>query len=268
MAVSRRFIWFFTSLTIAGIAAFLALVWIVRKPAKPDHVPGESIEAVDESAVVSPKPPTPLPLVKGDVRSKVRVVVEQDSQSVPKLNLPDYLELLLTRARSQGQITALEANVGVEMIKRLGGGPEMLIEFTSRLNVLAQELRHEKTSPSPAQVTSEVSALADQIAVETTPENREALISKYVEKSRFLDPEQRIEATARLNQMVIPAGSTTPNETIMAERWATVERTQGEARQTAINQLVEGIRQLPPEQQVEHTQRLNMLTAQARAQTP
>ena len=196
------------------------------------------------------------------MRRKVLQIVEREAPSVTKANLQSYLDGLVNRARAQSQVSALEAEVGMEMIGRVGGDMEVRLDFANRMNALAKELRNEPSPPTPAQAASQLATLGGQIASETNSEKRQALIEAYLEKSRYLEPEQQIEATMQLHKLAQAFQPESTANLNIADQWSAVERAQGSEKQAAIRQLVESIHQLPLEQQIEHMQRLNKVAGQ------
>jgi hypothetical protein len=66
---------------------------------------------------------------------------------------------------------------------------------------------------------------------------------------------------SRLNALVAPAAPAPPTAADIAARWAAVEEARGAARQAAIHRLMETVSSLPPDEQIDHVQRLNRLAA-------
>jgi hypothetical protein len=229
--------------------------------ATPDHEPTSEAAA----RVGRPRPHAADPGIRGQVRQ----AVERGAQLTTRDNLPQYLQGLLDRARAQGKITALESEVGMDMIQRVGGDIETELAYTSKLNALARELSGEANRPqaTPAQARAEVSAIGARLASGQFADGheRETLIRDYTDKATALGAEAEVQAMQRLNDIVgKPAPTAAPAGALKAQ-WAIVESTSGTDQQAAIEHLMAVIDRLPPGEQHDHLQRLNDLARRTAA---
>lgn len=229
------------------------------KSALPRPLPGHEQPPVsdNETAVATPPHTTPpLGSTKPDVRRQVRQIADNATQEVDRAGLERYLDGLLQQARALGKVTALQAEVGSEVIARLGGGPEMQFQFSERLNALARELDRQPIA-APASASQELRALdliGDRIFEEADDAKRQVLVESYLEKTVSLPPEQQIMAMGELNSLVSVEPSPSPG---LDSLWSKVEHSEGAHREAAIQAIMDVLNQLPPDELVKHTQRLN-----------
>lgn len=249
---------------IAAVAGTAGIYFATRRPARERSQSQEArAELVEPPSAPAASGKAPSRAGGPDIRAQVHAAVERAAPSIDKSNLRAYLDGLLARARAQGRITPLESDAGMEMIARLGADMETMIGFTNQLNALAQELRHERPAPptDPARPRDELTATGDHIRVETDGAKRQALIEQYIEQARALGPEAEMRAMARLNDLVAqaapPPGQPTALE--LDGEWAAVKGSEGAAREAAIQRLTETVSRLPPQDQIEHMQRLNQI---------
>jgi hypothetical protein len=254
---------------LLGLAAVACVTAVYLATRRPDKQQG----ARDDSAELAGPPVTPAPgaragspaPVTSEVRRQVQNEVDRAARSTDKTHLAAYLDGLLDRARAQGRITALESEVGREVITRTGGDADAQLAFAQRLNALAEELRREPVAPAPpaGQALDELRAIGDRVRGETDVARREALIRGYIQQVATLPPEEKAQAMTRLNELAGAAAPQPPSGPDVASQWAAVEHAEGAARQEAIRRLMETVRRLPPKEQIEQTQRLNALVRAA-----
>jgi hypothetical protein len=250
---------------LIGLVAVACVAAVYLATRKPDKQQG----ARDDNAELAAAPVTSVPGARAgspapgtsEVRRLVQDAVDRAAPSTDKAHLGAFLDGLLDRARAQGRITALESEVGREMITRVGGDADAQLAFAQRLNALAEELRREPVPPAPpaGQALDELRAIGERVRGETDTARREALIRGYIQQVATLPPEEKLQAMTRLNELAGAAAPQPPSGLDVASQWATVERAEGPARQEAIRHLMETVRRLPPKEQIEHTQRLNAL---------
>ena len=254
---------------LIGLVAVACVAAVYLATRRPDKQPS----AGDDNAELALAPVTPAPGARpgspapaaSEFRRQVQNAVDRAAQSTDKAHLPAYLDGLLDRARAQGRITALESEVGREMIVRTGGGVDAQLAFAQRLNALAQELRREPAAPAPpaGQALDELKAIGDRVRGESDMAKRDALIRGYIQQVATLPPEEKPQAMARLNELAGAAAAPPQAEPDVASQWAAVERAEGRTRQEAIARLMQTVHRLPPEEQIEHMQRLNALVRAA-----
>jgi hypothetical protein len=253
-------------LCLVAIASGAVLFAVTRdREPKPSRgAPGDEQPEPTPPAATSNAPGPGAATSRADIRRQINEAVERSARSTNRDNLPQFLQGLLDRARAQGKITALESEVGMDVIQRAGGDIETQIAYTQKLNDLARELSGEskRPQPTPAQARAQVSALGTRLDQGTfADENeREALIREFTEKAHTLGAEGEIEAMQRLNAIVArrqPQAAAPPTD--LASQWSAVEHAQGAERQAAIKRLIEAIDRLPPSEQIDQQQRLNEL---------
>lgn len=220
-----------------------------RPPTDPTVMPGQARR--------------PPPTAATGVRQQIRKSVDEAAGAVTLETLPRYLEGLLARARAQGRITALESEVGMEMIARVGGDIETQLGFAAKLNALAGELGGSATKSPPAApaVRNDLNRIAAELRSTNDESKRQELVRAYQQKAATLPPDEEPGALTRLNEMVAASGPRPTAPPDLASIWSALDSAQGPQRQDAIRRLQEAASRLPPEEQIEHLERLNRLTA-------
>jgi len=201
------------------------------------------------------------PIEPPSVRRRVQEAADRAAAMTPAEQLPTYLDELLARARTRGEVTALEAEVGRDLIKRYGADVHTEMRFVAKLNELARELRHETPGsvPSKEQALASLDATAGQLAAEQDPAKRGELVRQYMDQAATLAPEEQARLMSQLNKLVAPPPAGPPTASDLDVQWAAVLAASGESRQSAIDAFVDAVHQLPPDLRIGQMRRLNGL---------
>lgn len=258
-------------LVIAGVgaAALRALRTRSTEPAIDDLAEGSP--AATSARVPAPKAAANDP--ESTIRRHVRAAVDRAASNSDNAALAGDLDAIVAGARARGEITAMDAQVGLELIKRLGGDMETRIKFTTDLNALAEELRNKRGASAPAgggppRTFNEIAA---RLRDERDETKRQVLIHQYTDRAMALEGEERIRALSELDELVTKERAQKQQQSppvTLAAQWATVERTRGPDQQAAIRELLEMTARLPPDERAVQMQRLNELAQSASQHAP
>jgi hypothetical protein len=152
------------------------------------------------------------------MRVQVAEAVEQAAKHVGPASLEDYLATLEARARTQGRVSALEVEPGLEMIQRHDQTGEKLLQFARRMQALQRELASddEKAEPS-APPEQRLDMLSARIAQAESEAARQAAVRAYLETVGELPPGSEGAALAELNRLTNAHGAATDDSPNQAE---------------------------------------------------
>jgi len=237
--------------------------WLAAGAGTVAHERAERATGSTESAVV----PQSSVAVRGG-SSSMRTAVRSAINEAPVHAAPDlasYLDSLEARARAQRQVTALEVEPGIEMIRRYSFEPEEEIEhFTERMQALQHEFAPPEVVRPALEVRVELDRLRADIDHPKDESDKQASIARYMAVTRQLDEASRDEALRRLNEhAAAPATATDPqSERVL---WSAIEHARDPAdRQVLIASYLDLVHTLPEEQ---GQARLAELSARFGAQT-
>lgn len=231
-----------TALLAAALGSSTTAWLATTEPSSPDPIVLHEGAAGPRAVTSSPRP-----------RLDLRPRIEQEQQrELPPLRDRDdvdaYLERLVSRARVQGRVTAVEVEPGMSAIFALRGSmPEAQLlaladDFDARMQALSAELGASPRSSAP-DFDEALFALHDA----RDPVARGEAIERVLEALEPLDEPARLEAEARLDQTL---GG--PEPELRADTAALRDdieaATEPHDREHAVRRYVEAVENLPREQ--------------------
>lgn len=188
-----------TSSTIASIQKNQLVPIVANKKAEkqrssPVEMPNPVAEQKTEQAPQS------------EINRQISEIIEKEVSPLGDYHgVQAYLDQLEARATSQGEVTALQVEPGLEAIRLLmplSGMEktlEMMTKFERRMEKLSQKLRG--VNPHAIDAASQIEILKDEI-VQNSGEKRQANIDDYLLFAQTLEPELQTLAIKQLESLL------------------------------------------------------------------
>jgi hypothetical protein len=270
--MNKRTISTATLIVVVGVGAwYWGKAQAVSKENHDTSPSGQSSEATEPApapeSAPAPGDRQPSPPSKQNMRQLIAQVVDEEVSSLRGSHkVGAYLKTLKQRALSQGKVTALEVEPGIEAIRTMESeiGPEetekRVKAFANEMAALSKQLGGIPDPPAPP-TGREVNNLLDEIAGEEDNEFKQQAIKEYVERVNAVeDEEQQAELMNRLDRTIAPSGNfeAPPEMDVIAEE--IVSASDPSTKQAAIRKYIDSIQLLEPEEQTRAMRRLEELT--------